>query len=94
MAEYYQNSWEQASQRHVEAYVAYLHNTKKLAPTTIRSKLSGIAYFAQGSLKNNITKSFVVDKLLKKYTKEAPPSGSETSTNPETFAKAITRICQ
>ena len=72
LLEYYYILWEQATKEHVEAYVVHLHHDRKLATSSIRSKLSAIEFFAQGQLKIELTKSFIIDKLLKKYTKEAP----------------------
>ena len=73
VCEYYNINWEQATSDHTESFVTYLHKEKGLASSSIRSIPSGIAYIAQGKLKKDITKSFMIDKLLKKYQKEAPP---------------------
>ena len=58
-----------ATEHSVALYVSYLHNQKELASSTIRTRLSAIAYFHKIQGLTNPTLSFVISKLLSSYSK-------------------------
>ena len=71
MASVFQISWKKASHHHITDYVTFLLDTSDLAPATIRSRISAIAFYYKTRLNCDPTKSFATDLLLKHLEKSS-----------------------
>ena len=58
-------SWRHVTHSHVTDYISYLLDTTDLSPSTIRTRISAVAYFYKSRLNVNPTQSFGTDILLK-----------------------------
>ena len=56
---------------HITDYVTYLQETTTLAPATIKSKISAIAFYYKAKLNQDPTKSFATELLIKHLDRQA-----------------------
>ena len=64
-------NWKNATTDHVTDYVTYLQDTTSLAPATIKSRVSAIAFQYKTRLNADPTKSFATEILLNNLEKQA-----------------------
>ena len=62
-------SLKQVTYRHVQLFIAYLHNYKHMSTSSIRRYLSSIAFYTKMKFNCDPTKSFGIGLLLKSYQK-------------------------
>ena len=65
------------SSEHIDSYVTFLFRRKNYCVSSIKSQLAAINFFGKKDLKNNLTNSFVTEKLLKKYEKDSSKTRRE-----------------
>ena len=61
--------WCDIASSHITLYLSYLFHHKNLAPTTLRSHLSGIAFYVKLLTKQDLTKDVKIQYLLKAFEK-------------------------